>query len=193
MHIKTLVAALSCAFASAGAFAGSLDTSYNTNNQGRQGMYFDLTANDSAVSVNSFVVNGAAGQWDIWVKSGSYAGFETNQGAWTKLTSATTVNGIDTINVSGLTIGAGQTEGVYVFDFAGWQNYSDGIATFSNDDLSFTGGTGNYGFFDNTLADRNWSGTVNYTLAAVPEPTELSLLVAGLGLMGVVARRRRQA
>lgn len=32
---------------------------------------------------------------------------------------------------------------------------------------------------------------VNFKVSAVPEPTNIALLLAGLGLMGVVARRRR--
>ena len=95
--------------------------------------------------------------------------------------------------IGGLTIGAGQTDAIYVFDFGGYLNYNNGVTTFSNADLTFNGGTGNYGFFDNTLADRNWSGTINYSLSAVPEGSELSLMLAGVGLLGFAARRRRQA
>ncbi len=194
MHIKTLVAALGLAFATVAASAGSLSTSDGTGNSGRQGMYFDLTAGSSAVTLDSFTVNGVAGNWSIWYKTGTYAGFETDQSAWTQLGSGTTSQTIDTLAIGGLTIGAGQTDALYVFDSSGYQRYDDGIATFSNADLTFNGGTGNYGFFDNTLADRNWSGTVNYSLtAAVPEASELSLMLAGLGLLGVAARRRRQA
>ena len=193
MHIKTLVAALGLAFATVAASAGSLSTSFNTNNSGRQGMYFDLTAASSAVTLDSFTVNGGTGNWGIYYKTGTYSGFETNQSAWTLLGTGTTTQTVDTLNVNALTIGAGQTDAIYVFDFSGVQNYSDGVTSFSNADLAFNGGTGNYGFFDNTLADRNWSGTVNYSLTAVPEASELSLMLAGLGLLGVAARRRRQA
>ena len=193
MQIKTLVAALGLAFATVAASAGSLDTNYDYNNFGRSGMYFDLTAASSAVTLTSLVVNGAPGSYGVYYKSGTYAGFETDQGAWTQLATATTSNIIDTIAVSGLTIGAGQTDALYVFDFSGELNYSDGVTTFSNADLTFTGGTGNYGFFDSTLADRNFSGTINYSLSAVPESTELTMLLAGLGLLGVAARRRRHA
>ena len=37
------------------------------------------------------------------------------------------------------------------------------------------------------------SGTVTHTIAAVPEPETYAMLLAGLGLGGAVARRRRQA
>lgn len=193
MQIKTLVAALACAFASVAASADSLSTNFSTNNAGRYGMYFDLTAaSSSAVTLDSFTVNGGIGQWSIYYKTGSYAGFETNQSAWTLLGSDTTSQTVDTLDIGGLTIGAGKTDAFYVFAFGGYQNYSDGITSFSNADLTFNGGTGNYGFFDSTLADRNWSGAVTYSLSAVPESTELTLMLAGLGLLGAVARRRRQ-
>ncbi len=193
MQIKTLVAAFGLAFATVAASAGSLTTSFTTDNYGRQGMYFDLTAGSSAVTLDSFTVNGAPGTFDIYYKTGTYSGFETNQSAWTQLGSGVTSSTIDTLAIGGLTIGAGQTDAIYVFDFGGYLNYNNGVTTFSNADLTFNGGTGNYGFFDNTLADRNWSGTINYSLSAVPEGSELSLMLAGVGLLGFAARRRRQA
>ena len=193
MQIKTLVAAFACAFASVAASAGSLSTSFSTNNAGRYGMYFDLTAASSAVTIDSFTVNGGTGEWSIYYKTGTYAGFETNPSAWTLLGSDTTHQTVDTLEIGGVTIGAGKTDAFYVFDFGGYQNYSNGITSFSNDDLTFNGGTGNYGLFDNTLADRNWSGAVNYTLSAVPESSDMTLMLAGLGLLGAAALRRRQA
>ena len=139
MQIKTLVAAFACAFASVAASAGSLSTSFSTNNAGRYGMYFDLTAASSAVTIDSFTVNGGTGEWSIYYKTGTYAGFETNPSAWTLLGSDTTSQTVDTLQIGGVTIGAGQTDAFYVFDFGGYQNYSNGITSFSNDDLTFNG------------------------------------------------------
>ncbi|RZT10019.1 VPLPA-CTERM protein sorting domain-containing protein [Duganella sp. CF402] len=39
----------------------------------------------------------------------------------------------------------------------------------------------------------SYAGVVNVTLAPVPEPATYGMLVAGLGLLGVVARRKRSA
>jgi hypothetical protein len=36
----------------------------------------------------------------------------------------------------------------------------------------------------------SYSGTINVTMAPVPEPTTYAMLLGGLGLMGAVARRR---
>lgn len=50
--------------------------------------------------------------------------------------------------------------------------------------LGFTGGTGG------TMADQRITG---FSLSVVPEPESYAMMLAGLGLIGVVARRRRQA
>ncbi len=62
--------------------------------------------------------------------------------------------------------------------------------------------------FLNTLPNGNWkythtwtnvsdsfdtvSGSVNFTVAAIPEPETYAMMLAGLGLMGFMARRRKQ-
>lgn len=51
----------------------------------------------------------------------------------------------------------------------------------------------NNAYFDEGVAVRAWVDENNVLhIAAVPEPSEYALLLAGLGLMGVVARRRSQ-
>jgi hypothetical protein len=183
--------ALLCA--SSAAFAGSLPTNDGFQNSGRQGMYFDLTATND-LTITNFNVNGVQGDWTVYYKDGTYAGSELDMGAWTLLGSAT-VGGDNLLNVGGLTIHAGQTKALYIFDFSGWQNYDDGFEVHSNADLTFAGGTGNYGFFDNTLADRVWSGTVNYNLngSPAPEPASWALMLGGFGAIGGAMRARRKA
>jgi hypothetical protein len=36
----------------------------------------------------------------------------------------------------------------------------------------------------------NQDGTLTYSVAAVPEPSNVVMLLAGLGIMGFIARRR---
>jgi hypothetical protein len=181
------------------ASAGSLTTDFTTINYGRSGLYFDLTATN-ALTITDFVVNGGAGDWSVWYKEGTFAGFETDPGAWTLMGSDSTASTIDTLNIGGLHIGAGDTFGIYVFDYSSYQYYNDGSATYSNADLTFNGGTGNYGEamglgpFNNTLADRVWSGTVDYQLGGgAPEPATWALMIGGMGLAGAAIRRRRAA
>jgi len=188
--------------ASAGqASAGTLTTDFSTSNSGRSGLYFDLTGIHT-ITIQDFVVNGEAGDWSVWYKAGAYAGSETNPAAWTLMGSGSTSSFIDTLHVGGLTIGAGQTFGIYVFDFggggnAGAQNYHDGVDTYSNADLTFVGGVANYGNyyglgpFSNTLANRVWSGAIDYTVSGgVPEPQAWALMILGLGAVGAAMRRR---
>jgi hypothetical protein len=47
---------------------------------------------------------------------------------------------------------------------------------------------------DNNLAVKAWVDSANTLhVAAVPEPETYAMLLAGLGLMGAVARRRNKA
>lgn len=72
-------------------------------------------------------------------------------------------------------------------------SYADGVAfqkTLANS-AGFTKGTNN-AYFDDGVAVRSWVDSDGLHIAAVPEPSEYAMLLAGLGLMGVVARRRSQ-
>jgi hypothetical protein len=190
-HKAAFAAVMLCATTSS-AYAGTLLASDGTQNSGRQGMYFDLTATNT-LTITSFMVNGVTGNWGVYYKDGTYAGSELNTGAWTLLGSGT-VGGDNMLNVGGLTIDAGQTKALYIFDFSGEQNYNNGFETHSNADLTFAGGRGNYGFFDDTLDDRVWSGAVNYNLGgAVPEPASWAMMLGGFGLVGGAMRSRRRA
>jgi hypothetical protein len=129
--------------------AGSLTTGLSTDNSGRQGMYFNLTAINS-VKITSFDVNPRddGNSWSVWYKTGTYAGNETNQAAWTEVFAGKDASGA-LFNLP-VVITAGKTDGFYIFETNSTQDYNDGISTYANADLSFTGGNGNYGLFDNT-------------------------------------------
>ena len=47
-------------------------------------------------------------------------------------------------------------------------------------------------FVDGAIDDRIWNGNIHYSLSAVPEPETYAMMLAGLGLLGFAARRRKQ-
>lgn len=69
----------------------------------------------------------------------------------------------------------------------------DGIYETIGTGTTFTAwATGNL-YFAYSDVDTNNSGSItSYVTTAVPEPTNVALLLAGLGMMGLVARRRSQ-
>jgi hypothetical protein len=57
-----------------------LSTGMTYTISGRSGMYFDLNAKTNVV-LQSFDVQGNASSWDVYYKTGTYAGSELNQSA----------------------------------------------------------------------------------------------------------------
>lgn len=82
------------------------------------------------------------------------------------------------------------------FDTAGSvanNSYASGLGFEATSFKSTTAAGTNVAYVDEGVAVRAWvDGNNTLHIAAVPEPSEYALLLAGLGLMGVVARRRSQ-
>lgn len=57
--------------------------------------------------------------------------------------------------------------------------------------LSIRVGVGTAYAFGDSIAPRIWNGTITYSATAVPEPETYGMLLGGLALMGLVARRRQ--
>lgn len=87
--------------------------------------------------------------------------------------------------------------------FVGTESYNDsttlsgltgnGKFTASLNDVFKTAGGGNVYYAGSAKVDAYATVTYNYAVAAVPEPETFGMLLAGLGLLGVVARKRKSA
>lgn len=156
---------------------------------------------------------GFANTYQVYTKSSALSGLETNKSLWTLLGTAsvsstnpqgtfTTIDVNNTFNVN-----AGQTIGLaffmasnspvdgYIGYRSGANSYTDGTATIS------TGLAKGYrGGFDantdllfdvDTFTPRSWSGQVQYTTAAVPEPASMAAI--GMFTIGFFARKRKKS
>ncbi|AEV99663.1 hypothetical protein A4D02_27960 [Niastella koreensis] len=133
----------------------SVPTPYNANNTNR-GMMFNIVTGSNAVTISSLDVNlltGASDNYQLYYKSGSYVGSETNAAAWTLAGTSGSVtslgNNIATpipLSLS-ITIPAGSTYGFYftAISTAGGVRYTNSSAytTIANDaNISIEGGIG---------------------------------------------------
>ena len=152
----------------------SLSAGYAGGN-GFDGNLFDVTA------INTIPITGFDGNLDpgthnidIYYKTGTHVGFETNSGAWTLVGSSTGIvsngNGVPTplqVNFNGLTIPAGQTYAFCVVTDGGME-YSNGVTVgnvnVSNADMQILEGSGisNPAFGGSVFTVRNWNGTIHY-------------------------------
>ena len=110
-----------------------------------------------------------------------------------------TGNGFELFNLSDLSISfAGQTYTLANADVAPDVSYQDGVflglsysASALAPQLAFIAGSfsADDAFVAYTMNGLDGAGSISYT-AAVPEPESYAMLLAGLGLMGLIARRR---
>lgn len=110
-----------------------------------------------------------------------------------------TGNGFELFDLSSLSISfAGQTYTLANADVAPDVSYQDGVflgLSYSTSSLepklAFIAGSfsADDAFVAYTMNGLDGAGSISYT-AAVPEPESYAMLLAGLGLMGLIARRR---
>lgn len=146
--------------------SGSLTTTFAGGN-GFNGNMFDLEAT-ACLTLTGFDVNVEPGSQtiEIYYRTGGYAGFESNAGAWTLLGSANvTGNGAGvatSVAVGGLTLQPGVIYGLYVTTTGGNMTYTNGATVYDNGALRLTTGVGKSYPFGGTFDPRTWNGTVYY-------------------------------
>ena len=161
--------------------SGSLETMFAQNN-GYDGNMFDVTAHKE-LTITGFDVNMEPGldHVEVYYKQGSHVGFETDPTAWTLL-DATRVasNGVDVptyVPCGGLTIPQGQTYGLYVTTQGTVGiDYTNGVNSYSNSDLTFDSGVGKEYPFGSTFFPRTWNGRIYYNLGDSAGGTGINII-----------------
>ncbi|MBN1355688.1 hypothetical protein JXA40_05380 [bacterium] len=155
---------------------GSVTTLFAQNN-GQSGNMFDIdVAYPTTITAFDINVDAIAVNIEIYTKSGTCVGFETNASAWTLLYTVTGVAGagpdnptfIDLSSIGGWLV-TGGTYGVYITCTNGtYMNYTTGGPwTYSSGPLTVTTHSGNAYPFSSFFAPRAWNGTVYYSCDTV--------------------------
>ncbi len=205
----------------AGARADMLTTAdpnntLNLGGSGTVGILFDLTATNSlevtSIDTWSGAAAGTAVTFEVWVRSGSYEGFYSNQAGWTLQDtinttsagnwssgtlsgSATTISLANTIDIA-----AGETVGVQVLATVGSLSYTGQSGTtpqttFGNSDLALVSDRlWILPWSGMTFSPRTFAGTIEYGLTTspgvhAPAPGAALLAIVGLGMVALVSRR----
>ncbi|OYZ12876.1 MAG: hypothetical protein B7Y35_15345 [Sphingomonadales bacterium 28-64-96] len=198
------LAALVATFA-APAAAVTLSTPLLAGN-GQAGIMFDLVAGGQALTVTGGAISLASGTHsiEVYTRAGTVVGNLGSTG-WTLITTANGLvgGGVGTqtfFDFADFAMAAGSTTGIYFNALAGSPvNYTNGVAVgavvASDTNLSIRSGFGRGPAFGSDFSPRDFNGSITYTVGAgaIPEPASWALLLAGFGLTGAVARRRRTA
>ncbi|MGF1765645.1 PEP-CTERM sorting domain-containing protein [Aliivibrio kagoshimensis] len=175
--------------------ASMITTTFNSNN-GHTGNMFDLTTFSNDLLITGLDVNlentiGSDVLIDVYIKTGSYTGFENNASAWTLVSSSFGIssgtNNPTFIDISDFYLEAAKSFGVYITTDDSTMKYTNGANLFENDDLQVVTGIGIGGLFGSAFNPRTWNGSIHYD---VPEPSTIAIFL--LGLCGLVISRNRK-
>lgn len=181
------------------AHSAELSTGFASSNN-HNGIMFDVVTFSNALTVTGFDLNlsSDASVIEIYKKSGSFVGSQDTASAWTLVGSATvTSNGqsIATfVDIANFGLDANATTGLYITTTGtGFTRYSNGTVVggvaAANADLQILEGNGKAYAFGANFSPRVFSGTIQYEVAAVPEPSTWAMM--GLGLVGLAFTRRK--
>jgi hypothetical protein len=142
------------------------------------GNMFDITVGTKPITITSFDVTPditGTQTVNVYYKTGTYSGFETNSTAWTLLGSYSITGTADVMlnmPITLLPLLSNTTYGIYLnYNSA----YTTGATTVSNSDISLSAGVGLCGQFSLINTPRTFNGKVNYeitpTLSWTPSST----------------------
>lgn len=161
---------------------------------------FDVVTFSNALTVTGFDLNlsSAASIIEVYKKSGSFVGSQDSASAWTLVGStAITSNGSGNatfVDIADFGLEANATTGLYITSQGtGYTQYTNGTGVgnvaAANADLQILEGHGKAYAFSTNYSPRIFSGTIQYEVAAVPEPSTWAMM--GLGLVGLAFSRRK--
>lgn len=93
---------------------------------------------------------------------------------------------------SGITVTVSEDEYPTIFSVAEVWTVSNYLGTSSHNFSGLTAGSDYWVTVDGSSNGASGEYRLDFSLAPVPEPETYAMLLAGLGLLGVVARRRKQ-
>jgi hypothetical protein len=175
------------------AHALSLSTTFS-GDRGNSGAMFDATTFGNSLKVTGIEINESPFSFfgsdflAVYIKSGTYVGFETNSAAWTNVSGSGAISSLNNsgtpspIDIIDFTLPASSVTGIYV-TFGGRNSLAttNGTRTFANADLQLDLGVGKGGFFGATDASRTWNGTIIYDVIPVPFEFSPALGIAVFG------------
>lgn len=187
------------------AHAAELTTTFASNNS-QNGNMFDVVTLGNALTVTGLSLNLETGTHglEIFTRNGSWVGAAQDASAWVLLGTGTVTSagpGAPSFwDVADFSLNASSITGFYITTTTpigdGLMKYTNGTAVGSiaaqNQDLQILEGAGKEYPFSATFEPRIWNGTIHYEVAAVPEPSTYAMLLAGLGMTGLMVRRRKQ-
>jgi hypothetical protein len=129
--------------------------------------------------------------FSITVNSGEYGTLLVTDSGYAGNVFSVTADGLSLGNTSAATNDANSVNGV--FDYAAAfadPTFSHGTYGFGQGTYIITGALFSSAVDASGVAFNSTIGGVNFTVTAVPEASTLAMLMAGLGLVGLLARRR---
>ena len=149
-------------------------TSFGGGNNQNGNMFDLLNLQPYPLIIRGFDVNlvapGVAGSIQIYIKAGSYSGFENSAGSWTLQYSVTDNFAAGVVNIplppsNYFIIPPFSTVGVYITrtDIGSYLSYTDGVYDANDGRLRLQSGLGVAYAFGGTFSPRTWNGRVYYS------------------------------